>query len=468
MGSTFFGLNVALSGVMAQQRALDTVSHNVTNASTEGYTRQRVEFATNDPIYVPAWNRAVTPGQIGTGVQIGDHVRLRDQFIDSSLRSSMSTHSEFDARSSSLASIDTVINEPGEFGIQSLLSEFWASWQGLSAQPESSGAREAVRGATRSLAEGITNLRSEMTTAIADADLRIGLQVGEVNTIAAQINALNTEIAKVVSVGDQPNDLRDQRDLLVDNLSKLTDISVTESADGKISVGIGGQLLVDSSTDTVSALAIDAAGAATVGGVGTTIDDGSLRGLVDVRNTVVGGTGGFRDRLDTFAAALIGTVNTAHAAGFGLDGSTGNALFAGTDASDIAVSAAVIGSLDAISAASAAGDLPGGSDNAVAIAQLQFTTQTIGAQTTTIDGYYQGLVSSVGLEADQSARLAAVQQGVMEAARERRESVSGVNIDEEIADMIRFQKSFNAAARMMTTVDEMLDLIVNRLGLVGR
>ncbi|MGI9539047.1 MAG: flagellar basal body rod C-terminal domain-containing protein, partial [Miltoncostaeaceae bacterium] len=233
-------------------------------------------------------------------------------------------------------------------------------------------------------------------------------------------------------------------------------------------VGIGGQLLVDSSTDTVNALAIDAAGAATVGGVGTTISDGSLRGLVDVRNTVVGGTGGFQDRLDTFAAALIGTVNTAHAAGFGLDGTTGNNLFAGTDASDIAVDAAVLGSTDKVAAASAAADLPGGADNAVAIGQFQFATQVIGGQTTTIGGYYQSLVASVGLEVDQSARLAAVQLGVVDAARERRESVSGVNIDEEIADMIRFQKSFNAAARMMTTVDEMLDLIVNRLGIVGR
>lgn len=468
MGSTFFGLNVALSGVMAQQRALDTVSHNVTNAGTEGYTRQRVELATNQPVYVPGWNRAVTPGQIGTGVQIADHVRLRDQFIDSSLRQSMSAHGEFDARSSSMAALDTVLNEPGAFGLQNLLSEFWASWQGLSARPESSAAREDVRSTTQALADGIVSLRAEMDTAIGDADQRIGLQVTEVNTMAAQINTLNVEIAKVVSVGDRPNDLRDQRDLLLDKLSKLTDISVTESANGKISVGIGGQLLVDSATDTVNALAIDAAGAATVGGVGTTISDGSLRGLVDVRNTVVGGTTGFQARLDTFAAALIGTVNTAHAAGFGLDGTTGNNLFAGTDASDIAVDAAVLGSTDKVAAASAAADLPGGADNAVAIGQLQFATQVIGAQTTTIDGYYQSLVASVGLEVDQSARLAAVQLGVVDAARERRESVSGVNIDEEIADMIRFQKSFNAAARMMTTVDEMLDLIVNRLGIVGR
>ncbi len=468
MPSTFFGLSVALSGLMAQQRALDTVIHNVTNASTEGYSRQRVEFQANDPIYVPALNRAVTPGQIGTGVAIADHVRLRDQFVDASLRNSISAHAEFDARSSALAPLDTVLNEPGEAGLQALLSDFWASWQTLSSQPESSGAREAVGRAGAALADGIRSLDADLARAVSDADQRIGLHVIEVNSLAAEINTLNVEIAKVAAVGDRPNDLLDRRDLLLDKLAKLADISVSEAANGEASVSIGTQLLVDASTDTISALAIDAAGAVTVGGVPSTMAGGALRGLVDVRDSIVGGASGFQARLDTFAAALISSINAPHASGFGLDGTTGNNFFSGADAGTIALDAAVLGSSDKIAASTSVAGLPGNSDNAVALAQIQYATQIIGGETTTIDGFYQGLVASVGIEVDQSSRLAAVQLGVLDAARERREAVSGVNLDEEIADMIRYQKSFNAAARLMSAVDEMLDLIVNRLGIVGR
>jgi flagellar hook-associated protein 1 FlgK len=163
-------------------------------------------------------------------------------------------------------------------------------------------------------------------------------------------------------------------------------------------------------------------------------------------------------------------VNAAHGAGYGLDGSTGNDFFAagGTTAATIDLSAAVKGSLDKIAASDTAANVPGGSANAVAMAQLQTATQTIGTTTTTINGYWQAFVSQVGVDADQADRLAQVQQGIADATANRRDSVSGVNLDEEISDMVRFQKSYTAAARMITSVDEMLDTLINKMGLVGR
>lgn len=469
MASTFFGLNVALSGVVTQQRALNTVSHNLTNATTPGFSRQRVNMEAATPFSRPGLNNPVGPGQMGTGVVAAQYTRLRDQFADLSYRSGTSDLGQFKAKADSLGAIDTIIDEPGETGLTHLLSQFWGSWQALSVNPDSAASREAVRAAGESLAQGFRDLNKQLTDSQSEADTRVNIGVNRVNELGAEVNELNKQIAMVVAVGQEPNDLRDMRDLLIDQISAFTDVTVTPpSANGKVSIAIGSQLLVDSGTDTVNALAIGAAGAATVNGVATTITSGSLRGQVDMRDTVLGGPTGYLAQLDALAAAVAGSVNTRHAAGFGNDGSTGNNFFAGATAAALAVSAPVLASVDAIAASDSAANLPGGSDNAVALAQLQFVVQLIGASTTTLDGFYQQMVARVGVDADQANRLTQVQTGVLEAAETRRAATSGVNLDEEMSDMVRFQKSYNAAARMVTTVDEMLDTIISRMGLVGR
>lgn len=183
---------------------------------------------------------------------------------------------------------------------------------------------------------------------------------------------------------------------------------------------------------------------------------------------MIGGAQGYIAKLDAMAASLITETNTRHSAGFGLDGSTGNDFFAGADASDIAVSAAVKGSTDVIAASSTAADLPGGSGNSVSMAQLRFANLAIDGATTTIDGAWGAWVSKLGSDTDQANRLREVQQNVLHVATSRRDAVSGVSLDEEMADMVRFQKSYNAAARMITTMDGILETIVTRMGLVGR
>ena len=469
MGSTFFGLNVALSGVVTNQRALNTVSHNLTNATTPGYTRQRVEQSAQIPYTHPALNNAVAPGQVGTGVVATAHLRLRDQFVDLNYRSTASDVGQWEARADAMATLDTVIDEPGDTGITSLMSKYWSAWHALSLQPDSAAAREAVRAAGQTLAAGFNDMSRQLTQAQAEAGTRVGLGVQRVNEIAGQLNNLNQQIAMVVAVGQEPNDLRDQRDLLIDELATLTDVGVAETGpNGKVTVTIGNQILLDPSTDTVNALAISGAGAATVGGNATTVSSGRLRGLVDLRDTVIGGANGYIAQLDTMAAALVTSVNTRHAAGYGLDGTTGNAFFAGTTAATVALDAAIVGSTDKIAASATAGGLPGGSDAAVTMAQLQYVVQTIGTTTTTLDGFYGQFVGKIGVDTDQASRLHQVQSGVLDAAQARRDGVSGVNMDEEMTDMVRFQKSYNAAARMITTLDQMLETIITGMGVVGR
>lgn len=468
MGSTFFGLNVALSGIMAQQRALNTVSHNITNATTQGFTRQRVDLAAAVAYPMPGLNTAVAPGQIGTGVVATQHTRIRDTFVDVTIRNQAASVGQWDARATGLKALDTIIDEPGETGLTSLLSAFWGSFQALSVQPDSAAAREAVRAAGENLAQGFRDLDQRLAEAQDEATGRIALEVGRVNELAAQINELNQQISTVVATGQQPNDLRDMRDLLVDELAGFAGIAVSVGGNDRYSISVGTQLLVDGGSDTVNALAIDAAGNATVGGAAITLANGSLRGLVDLRDSVIGGPGGYISQLDALAASITGSVNTVHAGGYGLDGSTGNDFFAGTTAATIGISAAVAGSVDAIAASSTAGGIPGDGANVVALAQLQFVVQTIGTSTTTLDGFYQQFVAKLGVDADQAYRMSEVQHGVFDAALARRDSVSGVNIDEEASDMIRFTKSYNAAARMVTAVDEMLETIISRMGIVGR
>jgi flagellar hook-associated protein 1 len=469
MASTFFGLNTALSGITAHQRALNTVTHNITNANTEGFTRQRVNMAAAPAYALPAYNNPVGPGQQGTGVVVSEHARLRDQFSDLQFRSQNAAFGQFEARSNSLDRLNQVIDEPGPTGINSLLGKFWEGWQALSRDPASSSAREATRAAGVSLTEGFQDMRAQLVDSQTEAGQRIGETVTQVNLAATQINTLNQAISKVVAVGQIPNDLMDQRDVLIDSISKVANIAVTTpGTNGKVSVTLGGQLLVDSTTDTTNALAVSGAGVVTVGAAVATVTDGSLRGQIDMRDTVIGGAGGYLDQLDTLAAAVIAQVNTRHAGGFALDATTGNNFLAGTNAGDIAVDAAVLASTDKIAASDTAANVPGGGNNAVLLAQLQYVVLPIGASTTTINGFYEGLIARLGIDADQADRLAQVQKGVLDVATTRRDAVSGVNIDEEVTDMLRFQKSYSAAARMMTTLDGMLETIVNRMGIVGR
>lgn len=469
MGSTFFGLSSALSGLTASQRALDTTNHNIGNVNTEGYSRQRVDLRAAPAFPQPAVNSAVAPGQIGTGVQIQDYARMRDQFVDLQFRSQTATFGQLDARAKTLDTLNEVVDEPGDTGLTSLLGKFWSSWQALSLDASSPATREAVRSAGTELAQGFADTRRRLVEAQGEADQRITANVDQLNLWAGQVNELNKAIGKVVGVGMAPNDLLDQRDALIDRIAAAGPVSVTTPGpNGKVSVAFGGQLLVDGTSDTVRPVAVSAAGAVTVGGTAATVNDGSLRGLIDIRDAVVGGPGGYIASLDQLANTVITEVNARHSAGYGLDGATGRAFFQGGNAANIAVSAAVATSTDVIAASATAAGLPGGADNAVALSQLRYVALNIGGRTGTIDNAWGAWVSKLGVDTDQAKRLRDVQDGVLQVAQSRRDAVSGVNMDEEVADMVRFQKSYNAAARMITTLDGMLETIVSRMGIVGR
>jgi len=468
MGS-FFGLATAISGLRAQQAALNTVNHNIANASTAGYSRQRVTMEGVPQAVQPSFY-AASPIMPGAGVDIEQLVRLRDGFVDNQVRQQLATLGQWTARSDGLARVEGLINEPSDSGLSATMQRFFSSFQALARNPESTASRESVRTAGQTLATTIRTINTQLTGVQTDVDAMITDRVAQVNTLAGQINAINQEIAKSVGAGMEPNDLYDQRDVMIDNLNKLAGVSISTppGALGKISVSLGAALLVDATTNSVSALAVSPGGVVTVGAAVTTLVDGELRGLIDMRDAVLGGASGYIQALDDLTAGLITAVNTQHAAGFDLAGGTGAAFFAGTGAATIALSAPILASTGAIAASDTAVNVPGGSANALALAQLERTAITIGAGTAQAGDYYASLIGRIGTDADQANRFRLVHEGIATSSQNRRDAVAGVNIDEEVADMVKFQRSYAAAARMVTTMDQLLETVVERLGIVGR
>lgn len=468
MGS-FFGLSTAISGLRAQQAALNTVNHNIANASTAGYSRQRVSMEGVPAGEQPSFYQAsrIMPG---AGVTLQELTRLRDQFVDTQVRQQLATLGNWTARSDALARVEGLINEPSETGLAAMADRFFASFQALARNPESTAAREAVRTSAQSLATTFQAMEQSLTQVRSDVDDTITARVAQVNDLVDQVNQVNMDIAKGVGAGIQPNDLFDRRDVLVDQLNRIAGVAITTPAGalGKISIALGSTLLLDGTSNTTAALAVDALGNATVGGTPTTIADGELRGLIDVRDTVIGGTTGYLQRLDDLAVGFITSVNAQHALGFDLTGAPGGAFFTGTGASSIGLAATITASTAAIAASDSAANVPGGSANALAIAQIQGNAIAIGAVTAQANDFYASLVGAIGTDTDQANRFRQVHEGIVTAAQNRRDAVSGVNMDEEVADMVRFQRSYAAAARMITTMDQLLETVVERLGIVGR
>lgn len=473
MISSFLGIQTALRALMAQRKATETAGHNIANANTPGYSRQRVELQASDtPYTVPSLGRLEVPGQLGTGVDIVAIERVRDEFLDLQVRNEQGNLGNWEVRRDSLQKVEVILGEPTDNGLNNAMVEFWNAWQELSKTPESLAVRSEVRQRAITLAETIRHINGQLEQLQDDLNFNVGVTVNEINTIASQLADLNQQIARSVSVGDNPNDLRDRRDLLLDELAKMVDITVTKQPDGMIDVAIGGRSLVQGTT-------VDAFQAVpdplnnnfyqvqwSSDGTPVTMTSGSLSGMIWARDT---GISDVLSQLDELAVTIIDEVNALHQAGFGLDGSTGNDFFSGTGASDIAVAAGILTDLNAIAAATDVTKLPGDGSNALAIAQLKDAlTMPPAAPTGTFGEYYRSLVATVGIDTEQAVRMAENEEILLGQLENKRQSVTGVSIDEEMANIIQFTHAYQAAARVLNTLDEQLDIIINRMGLVGR
>lgn len=247
MWNSFFGLEMGRRAMDYFRRGMETAGHNISNADVEGYSRQRVEASTTSPFTNPALNRPNIPGQVGTGVQIDAIVRLRDAFLDIQYREEMTVQGYWEQIQNALSTVEVYVNEPAGEGLKTALDTYWSSLQELSKRPDDSAVREDMVEKTKNLTVYLGQLvrnYDEYRTAL-NRDIK--LMVDEANTLIDQIAGLNTTIKQVQGVGGNPNDLMDKRDLLVDKLSKLIDISVNPpclEGDGEFKIDLGGKLLV--------------------------------------------------------------------------------------------------------------------------------------------------------------------------------------------------------------------------------
>lgn len=574
MGSLFSSLNIGRLGLLAQQYTMNVLGNNIANVNTEGYTRRRVVLAPTTPTEL---------GQFifGTGVKVEDIQRVRDTFLDVYLRNELGTFGMLDRSNAAYKQIEVIFNELTDQGrsLSGMMAEFWSAWQTLSTEPENPAMRQAVVSNGASLASTFRYMKDRLDGLRGDLNTTVKTTVDEINDLAAQIQALNSEIVSMENAPHEAHDLRDRRDVLLDQLSQLVGVTTRDFGDGEMAVFINGNLLVSANTvrtlDTVTGSdgLYDVQWSDT--GDDVSLSGGELKGLLDARDTTIPA---YITRIDALATQLIKEVNRLHSEGNGLQryttatsgvavddpdavldsaaglafegeiqtgsfwlavydsagtlldeqeisvtagastlntvaseintdflasgylqasvadgeltvelgagaptgasfsfvksdgtGDTSNALmalglntfFTGEDGATIDVASAIEANPNLVATASSTA--PGDNTIALALANLRNQMFMIGTEATarTFDEYYEMTVSTLAIESAREGSLLTNEENVVNAFKRQRESYSGVNLDEELAQLIGVEHAYTAAARYIATIDEMLDTLLN-------
>ena len=595
--STF---NIAKRGMSVQQKAIDVTSHNIANANTEGFSRQRAIIETTRPFGMPSLNNSAGVGQIGTGSQVSAIQRVRDTFLDYQVRVETSVQGHFEARDKFLGEIENIFNEPSDTGLSSIMGKFFDGWQQLSKQPQSSNARTVVAQQSAALANNLNHTYTQLSRLNENAHSVINNAVFEVNNVLNQIDDLNQQIMGVKIGGNSPNDLMDRRDQLIDQLSSKFNIDIDkcnfEGQDIK-PVDIGGlspdkaslvkslnnqdvrrfsyiKAIVadpaspgqyeityckngDTSSSSMEATmkvnltaeqykeldecrviwsnsdgdAIKADGSEIANGAVVNYSDimqfnpseGEFKGYMTVQQDV----DDYIDQVNKLAKALAFAVNSVHSANTSTNTSGANAsdtmpFFVNSntakynanntmtnlngaggildtekdiDASNISVNKELMNDVMKINAKTdpSSGETDG--SRALAIAQLRdklLKVQDMGEKIfdrddmfdpsiggngltnnglefvsnsngTKLDNYFKDTIDRLGVQEQEAKRMVKNQSSLLAGLNESKEGISGVSLDEEMANMIQFQRAYQANAKIISTVDELLDVVVNGL-----
>lgn len=446
--STFGHFGSPLSALQAAQQAMDITSHNIANANTEGYSRQDIVLAARPGGAATMAGKGNTPGM---GVDVLAYRRVRQVFVDTQLSTQLGIQEDAQAQANGLEQIEGVFPEPSDQGLQNLINRYFQSWHDLAGAPTDPAARKAVLLRGAALADTFRATSQQLTTIASQANGEITNELADVNSIAQKLQAVNQGIKDSLAVGGTPNDLFDQRDLMLDKLAEYANVTVTKSDQtGALDVTFGGFALITSGV------------AATVTEAGmTSLSAGSLHGEQQLRDVIVPG---YQAQLDGIATAIITEVNNQHQAGKDVAGNPGLAFFTGTDATDITLNPALVNAPDLVAASS--DGTSGNTDNALALAGLVSKPNTVGA-TETISGAYRDLVTTIGAESKDDQRKLQNASSLVDTLRNRRDSVSGVSMDEEMANLIKYQHAYSAAARSLNAIDDMLNKLINSTGRVG-
>jgi flagellar hook-associated protein 1 len=476
-------LSIARTAMNTQQAVIQVAGHNIANSETEGFSRQRTTLTANTPEF---W----TYGTVGTGVSLAKIERLRDESLDASYRGETSDASAFRARADLLGSVEEVLGEPSDDGLAAAMDAFWGAWSDLSNAPSSSAARSVVQQRGSIVASTLNTFDVRLKELRGQVQLRLTNSVGDMNTLADQIAVLNGQVVEAEAGGKLANDLRDQRDVLIDNLSKFGNVRVLPTKDHSLQVLVGTNTVVDGAESRHLNLSREPNG-----DISLRFDrssepllpvGGSVTAMVDFLNRDLPDAQG---RLDAMAAQLVTTVNTLHRQGQTFD-AAGVATAAGdffspgepdlanppallpVTAGSIRLSDTVAASPTAIAASKTvpgAGQVagPGNNEVALALAGLRDAANTVSftvsggvPETGSFASFYREMNSRLGARVKDADSSATVHETLVDQSDHRRTSVSGVNVDEELTTLMRAQQAYAAAAKVITTAQEMLKTLV--------
>ena len=560
MASIFSTFNTAKSGLTVHQSGINVTSHNIANSSTVGYSRQRAKIQTSRPITLGA-----EAGQVGTGAQISAIERVRDSFLDYQVRVETAELGKYSTKLDYLSQVEGIFNEPSDTGISTALSDFFDAFQELSKQSTSSSTRVVVTQKTKTLCDLINNTYTKLEKLQENSVESLKNSVKEVNSILEQLTTVNNQIRIASITGDNPNDLMDSRDNLLDELSSKFGIDVDKTqfnGNDITATGIGTNLnpLVNSEpngevtrlsfiseikdngngshtisyfvngdtekpkTITVSGLAatevdtlkktrilLTDGNGEMIDGQGNIVKDGGnivnpiekfipksgeIAGAIEVQDSI----GSYMNQLDKMAKGLALSVNAIHSGDMTSNEKDTNKIldfFVASDGSgetnisakNISINALILESPSFINTKENADAGEGDGSRALAIAQLQNTLLSISkidstttraqlctftngstmslvndvASGTKVESYFQDVVDKLGVEAQHAKRVVSNEEDLLNSLDLNRLSVSGVSLDEEMTNLIQYQKAYSANAKTITTVSDMLDII---LGLI--
>jgi|SRR5690554_1366715 len=465
--SNFFTLNIARRAMQTSTQALEVTSHNVANASTRGFSRQRAEIQSTRPHMTPAFNMPGGAGQIGTGVEVAAITRARSEMLDLQVRGQNSALGYWQSKGEALDYLSGVFMEPSDNGLNTAMEAFWASWNEVAKNPSSEAARTSLLESANSLCSSFQSLSTQTTNLLEDVNHQTELKVAEINDIAENIASLNAEIVSARGAGYQPNDLMDKRDLLLDDLSRLADVGVHQQDSGSVYVSLGGKVLVqDTKVMAMETQEVNGKVVAAWERDGSQVNtsQGELAGLADlhdfIKDDVLGG-------LNELARGLADAVNDLHTdpSGYDLNGNPGGEFFtipteaSGQEAAYIQLATGLQDNPEAVVAAGSEGT----NEIALAMAELRNATPMSGGLTS-FHNFFSGLVTDLGFEAKTSENMAVNHQIMQEHSEARRQAETGVSIDEEVTYMIQFQHTYQAAAQVISTTDSLLNTLINEMG----
>ncbi len=460
MSSTFSGISAALSSLQAQRRGLDVTGQNIANVNTEGYSRQRVEMQSKGASITPAvWS---TSNGIGDGVKVTDVQRIRNEFLEGRGRTEHAQNAYLTSTTAVYGSVEAIFAEPSDTSLQAQLADLWAGFDDVANNPSDTGARGSLLETAATVADGLRNGYSALGSQFDSLRGSLDAYASDVNTTAATVAQLNDAIRKANAADLPVNELADQRDGLVMRLSETTGATAMVRDDGTVDLFLDGSSLVTGA----SSRQIEITGAHKLSDQATAVPADPLK-ITFVGSTTslkLGGKAGatadaltgviptYANSLDDVAGKLVTTVNTLHKTGYGLDGVTGRDMFSGTTASTITM---VLTDGDHI----AASTQPGMSrDNANADALARLATSDTGP-----DKAYRLMIANLGVASQTATRRSEIQSAITSDVDAARTSESGVSLDEEMTNMLSYQRAYEAASRVISTVDAVLDNLINRM-----